>query len=68
MISDIVANLLFGVIGFYAFMYGRKHQKYAQMIIGGVLMAFPYFVEGALWLWGIGCGLTIALFVFRDSF
>ena len=66
MISAIIVNLLFGAIGFFAFMRGRKHQIYAHMIIGGALMAYPYFVESTLWQWIIGAGLTVALFVYRD--
>jgi hypothetical protein len=40
----LVGSLLFGAIGFGAFMYGKKMVLYKPMVIGFVLMAYPYFV------------------------
>ena len=62
----IVANLLFGSVGFVAFVYGKKMHVWKPMFIGLVLMAYTYFVESTLLLFGIGTVLTAALFVFRD--
>ena len=62
----IVANLLFGSVGFVAFVYGKKMHVWKPMFIGLVLMAYTYFVESTLLLIGIGTVLTAALFVFRD--
>ncbi len=58
--------ILFGAIGLAAFVYGRKTGSLRAIVIGIVLMAYPYFVEAALPLYLIGAALTAALFVFRD--
>lgn len=62
----IVANLLFGSIGFIAFVYGKRMHVWKPMFIGLTLMAYTYFVENTFLLFGIGAVLTAALFVFRD--
>lgn len=62
----IVANLLFGSIGFVAFVYGKRMHIWKPMFLGLVLMAYTYFVENTFLLFGIGALLTACLFVFRD--
>lgn len=64
--AALVANLLFSSVGFVALAYGKKMQAWKTMFIGLLLMAYTYFVSGALLLFGIGAVLTVALFVFRD--
>ena len=68
-ISGILAGVLFGMIGFVAFNYGRKNESFRAMGIGAALMIYPYLVPEsapAIVLYGIGVGLTAALFLFRD--
>jgi hypothetical protein len=50
-------------IGFVLFIYGRKQQRWPQLVAGLLLMAYPYFVDGALWLAIIGAGIGLALWV-----
>ncbi len=64
--AQIVANLLFSGIGFVAFIYGKRMHAWKPMFIGIALMAYTYFVESTLLLFGIGAILCAALFVFRD--
>jgi len=66
MISNIVGGLIFGSIGFVAFIYGKKMAFYRTMSIGLVLMIFPYFVSGNLALYGIGAALCCALYFWKD--
>jgi hypothetical protein len=47
-------------------MYGKKMVQYKPMVIGIVLMAYPYFVPQPWLLYTIGCALCVGLFVFRD--
>lgn len=62
----LFATLFFGVIGFAAFLYGRKAARFSAMGFGVALMVYPYFV-GAPWLlWSIGLALCAGLYVFRD--
>jgi hypothetical protein len=62
----LVANLLFGSIGFVAFIYGKRMHIWRPMFLGLTLMAYTYFVENTFLLYGIGAALTAALFLFRE--
>lgn len=62
----IIANLLFGSIGFVAFVYGKRMHIWKPMFIGLTLMAYTYFVENTILLYGIGAVLTASLFFSRD--
>ncbi len=66
MTAKVLAWLIFGLIGMAAFGYGRKQGRLKVLVIAGLLMIYPYFVDGAWALWLIGLGLTAALFVFPD--
>jgi hypothetical protein len=56
------AMLIFGSIGLGAFIYGKKVLVLRPIVLGLVLMIYPYFVSGAMLLWGIGTLLTVGLF------
>ncbi len=64
--AALFANLIFSSVGFVALAYGKKMHAWKTMFIGLLLMAYTYFVSGALMLFGIGVILTAALFLFRD--
>ena len=60
------ASLVFGVIGFAAFMYGKKHAVPVPMVTGITLMIFPYFVSEPWIIWAVGGALTFAIWYFRE--
>ncbi|MCC6758868.1 MAG: amino acid transport protein [Candidatus Omnitrophica bacterium] len=62
----MIAGFLFGLIGLAAFIYGRKEGSWKPVLIGILLMGYPYFVADSVWLFGIGIGLTALLFFWRD--
>ncbi len=62
----LFGGLLFGSIGFIAFVYGKKNSEFRPLIIGIALMAYPYFLRGTIPLYLIGIGLTAALYFFRE--
>jgi hypothetical protein len=64
--AELLADLIFGVIGMAAFAYGRKQAQWKTTLIAVSLMCYPYFISGTLLLYGIGVVLTLALFVFHD--
>ena len=64
--AALFASLLFGAIGLGAFIYGKKMVLYKPMIIGFVLMIYPYFVPQTWLMYTIGCALCLGLYVFRD--
>jgi len=61
----LFASLVFGVVGFAAFMYGKKHAVVVPMIVGAALMVFPYFVTETWVIWAVGSVLTLAIWYFR---
>ncbi len=64
--AKIVACTIFGAIGFAAFLYGKKNKFSRPMIIGGALMAYPYFISGTFFLYLVGVALTAALYFWRE--
>ncbi len=64
--SQLFAGLIFGSVGFVAFVYGKKQGRIKTMLLGVALMAYPYVITNAPALWLIGAGLTAALFFLRD--
>ena len=61
--ANILAGVIFGSIGFAAFIYGKKQASLKPVVIGVILMAYPYFVQNPIPLFAIGTVLTIALFL-----
>ena len=66
MMANFIGQMIFGGIGFIAFVYGKKMSEFRLMVIGILLMAFPYVVSNNVLLYVIGIGLTVALFIFRE--
>ena len=59
--SQIIASLLFSVIGIYLFRLGKKTTKYSLIFTSIALMVYPMFTTGWLQDWGVGlllCGLA----------
>ena len=63
---NLIAGLIFGSIGFVAFIYGKRMNLWKPMLCGLALMIYPYFVENVALLFGIGGLGTAALFFLRD--
>src|SRR5204863_5064337 len=64
--ANLIGGLLFGSIGFVAFIYGKRMHVWKPMLLGLALMAYPYFVANNIVLFAIGVIGTAALFLFRD--
>ncbi len=62
----VFAMFFFGAIGLGAFIYGKKSHVPKPMILGIILMVFPYFVSQVWFLYGLGALLTAALFFPRN--
>jgi len=61
--ATIFAGIIFGSIGFGAFIYGKKQSNFKVLVIGVILTVYPYFVQNPIALYAIGGILTVALFV-----
>ena len=64
--GSILAYIIFGAIGFVAFVYGKKNAFWRPMIIGIALMVYPYFFSGTLVIYLVGIALTAALYFWRE--
>jgi len=63
--AALFASMLFGAVGLGAFLYGKKMVLFKPMVIGVVLMAYPYFVPQTWLIYTIGCALCLGLHVVR---
>lgn len=63
----LMGGLLFSVIGMFAFYYGKKNSYWQPMVMGLVLMFYPYFIYETWQVYTVGVALTIGLFVFRGE-
>jgi len=43
--ANLIAGVIFGSIGFVAFMYGKRMHLWKPMFLGLALMVYPYFVS-----------------------
>lgn len=57
--------ILFGVIGFALYRYGKKVSDMASKWVGIVLMLYPYVIPGTWQLYAVGSGLCVGLYIFR---
>ena len=62
--AALVASVLFGTIGLAAFVYGKKAALFKPMMLGAVLMVYPFFVSQTWLLYLIGGALCAALLLF----
>lgn len=59
--NSLLASLLVSSIGFVAFMYGKKQSRVPQMVVGILMMGYPYFVTNVALMLGIAVVLLAAL-------
>jgi len=58
----ILIAVLFGIVGFAAFRYGKKNSEPRPLFLGIALMAYGYFVSNAWLSLAIGAILTLLIF------
>jgi hypothetical protein len=58
---NILAGLIFGTIGWGAYMYGKRLDLWQPRMFGAGLMIYPYFISNSWLLWGTGIALIILL-------
>jgi hypothetical protein len=62
---NLLAGLIFGLIGWGAVRYGRALGYWKPVAIGFALMGFPYFIGNPWLLWGTGVALLVLLWFNR---
>ena len=63
---NLISGFIFGIVGWYAFIHGKKEKQWRPMVIGVALMVYPYFVSNTLVSILIGLGLCVTLYFWRD--
>ncbi len=61
-LATVLIAVLFGIVGFAAFRYGKKNGEMRPLLLGIALMAYGYFVTNAWISLAIGAVLTVLLF------
>ena len=56
-------SLIPGGIGFVLFVYGKKQQRWPQLVGGLAFMVYPYFTPTALSLTIVGAALGVAVWL-----
>ncbi len=64
--GNLFGAILFGSIGMGAFVYGKKSGAIKPIIIGILLMIYPYFIPQTWLMYLAGSALTFSLYLFRD--
>ncbi len=59
----LVGALLFSVIGYVAFRYGRRRDHRRTMWLGVALMFYPYVVPWTWLLYALGIALCVGIWV-----
>ncbi len=62
----IFGLILFGLIGFAAYRYGKRTARQKVRWIGVALMLYPYAISGTAMLYVVGFALCLGLYVWRD--
>ncbi|MDB6079862.1 MAG: Amino acid transport protein [Akkermansiaceae bacterium] len=63
----ILAGILFSLIGWGAFRYGRQMELWKPKLIGLFLMGYPYFVWNQYAVWIVGVALVVLLWFQHDD-
>jgi hypothetical protein len=61
----LIWGLIFNAVGVFAFLYGKNKSNVIFMVIGVVLVLYPYAVQQTVAVFVIGVVLTAALYFFR---
>jgi hypothetical protein len=61
----IAGALVFGLIGFAAWRFGRKQERPVTKWIGVALMLYPYLVSNTVWMFVVGAALCAGLWYDR---
>jgi len=63
----LIGIVIFGIVGFVAYRYGKKMSLPATKWIGIALMLYPYVIPSTWLLYVVGAGLCIAVYLSARS-
>lgn len=59
--DTLIASMIIGGIGTVSFIYGKRQSRLPQMVVGILLIAYPYFISNVFLMIGIAVALLVAL-------
>jgi hypothetical protein len=59
----LIGAILFGIIGYAAYRYGKKSTIKTTKWVGIALMLYPYAISETWLLYSVGAGLCIGLYI-----
>ena len=62
----LIGAILFGLIGFAAFRYGKTTGRPVVRWLGFALMVYPYVVSDTVMMYLVGVGLCGAIYWYRN--
>jgi hypothetical protein len=62
----IVGAILFGVVGLFAYYWGKRRQRKTTRWLGLALMLYPYVVPQTWAMYAIGVALSGAAWFYRE--
>jgi len=64
--ANLIAGVIFGSIGFVAFMYGKRMNLWRPMFLGLTLMVNPYFINNDIVMVIVGIVGSASLWLVRE--
>jgi hypothetical protein len=61
--ASLLCSVLISAVGVGFFLYGKKQQRWPQLLVGIVLMGYTYFVSSVAVMIAIAATLLIALWL-----
>jgi hypothetical protein len=58
--GPLLLSLAISALGFIFFSYGKKMSRAPQMLVGLILLVFPYFVD-QMWIMGLVALVVVGL-------
>ena len=65
--SQIIASLVFTVVGVYVFKLGKKTLNYPLIFTAAAMLIYPVFTHSVLQDWGIGLALCGLAYYFHSN-
>jgi len=64
----LMSSLIFGSIGMWYFIYGKKDRKIIPLLSGIIMMIYPYFITNIYYSVLLGIFLMVIPFFIRIDF
>ena len=61
----LIGAILFGILGYAAYRYGKKASNVTIRWLGVALMLYPYAISETWQMYAVGAALCAAIYVYR---